>query len=103
MSLEPLPALGRRLDRRLAGPRSQGNETMSRIADPLRGGTHRRLIESGQRQEGVAGGLAGRVFHGQLIKAEPSMRLAAVVTRDPQRRVQAAAEHPGVSVHDSLD
>jgi scyllo-inositol 2-dehydrogenase (NADP+) len=57
-----------------------------------------------QLRVGIVGyGLAGRVFHGQLIKAEPSMRVAAVVTRDPQRRAQAAAEHPGVSVHDSLE
>ena len=57
-----------------------------------------------QLQVGIVGyGLAGRVFHGQLIRAEPGMRVAAVVARNPQRRAQAAAEHPGVAVHDSLD
>ncbi len=57
-----------------------------------------------QLQVGIVGyGLAGRVFHGQLIKAEPGMRVAAVVTRDPYRRSQAAVEHPGVVVHDRLD
>jgi predicted dehydrogenase len=57
-----------------------------------------------QLRVGIVGyGLAGRVFHGQLIKAEPSMRVAAAVTRSPQRRTQAASEHPGVSVHNSLD
>ena len=57
-----------------------------------------------QLRVGIVGyGLAGRVFHGQLIKAEPGMLVAAVVTRDHQRRAQAVAEHPGVAVHDSLD
>lgn len=57
-----------------------------------------------QLRVGIIGyGLAGRVFHGQLIKAEPCMRVAAVVTRDPQRRAQAAAEHPGVAVYGDLD
>lgn len=51
----------------------------------------------------VGYGLAGRVFHGQLIKAEPGLRVAAVVTRNPHRRAQAAADHPGVAVHHSLD
>src|SRR4249920_2694206 len=57
-----------------------------------------------QRRVGIVGyGLAGRVFHGQLIKAEPGLRVAAVVTRNPQRRAQAATEHPGVAIHDTLD
>src|SRR5262245_18636265 len=57
-----------------------------------------------QLRVGIVGyGLAGRVFHSQLIKAEPGMRVAAVVTRDNQRRAQAVAEHAGVALHDSLD
>lgn len=39
-------------------------------------------------------GLAGRVFHAPLIAATPGLRLAAIVTNDPVRRGQAAAEHP---------
>jgi scyllo-inositol 2-dehydrogenase (NADP+) len=59
---------------------------------------------AGQLQVGIVGyGLAGRIFHGQLIDAEPGMRVAAVVTRSPQRQGQAAADHPGVAVHPSLD
>ena len=57
-----------------------------------------------QLRVGIVGyGLAGRVFHGQLIKAEPGLRVAAVMTRNPQRRAQAATDHPGVAVHDTLD
>jgi scyllo-inositol 2-dehydrogenase (NADP+) len=58
----------------------------------------------GRLRVGIVGyGLAGRIFHGQLIRAEPGMRVAAVVTRNPQRQSQAAAGHPGVVVHPSLD
>jgi scyllo-inositol 2-dehydrogenase (NADP+) len=64
---------------------------------------YRQSVNS-QLQVGIVGyGLAGRVFHGGLIKAEPGMRVAAVVTRDPQRRAEATAEHPEVVVHESLD
>lgn len=58
----------------------------------------------GQLQVGIVGyGLAGRIFHGQLIRAEPAMRVAAVVTRNPERRAQAADDHPDVALHPSLD
>ena len=43
-------------------------------------------------------GLAGAVFHAPLVAAEPRMRVAAVVTRSPERADQARAEHPGVRV-----
>lgn len=59
---------------------------------------------AGKLRVGIVGyGLAGRTFHGQLIRSEPGMQVAAVVTGNPQRRAQAAADHPGVAVHDSLD
>ncbi|MGH8834887.1 MAG: Gfo/Idh/MocA family protein [Actinomycetes bacterium] len=59
---------------------------------------------AGQLRVGIVGyGLAGRTFHGQLISAEPEMRVAAVVTRNPQRQAQAATDHPGVAVHPSFD
>ncbi|MGA9859343.1 MAG: Gfo/Idh/MocA family oxidoreductase [Solirubrobacteraceae bacterium] len=48
-------------------------------------------------------GLAGRTFHAPLIAATPGLSVAAVVTADPGRRAQAAAEHPGVQVLDGAD
>ncbi|HEX3762068.1 MAG TPA: Gfo/Idh/MocA family oxidoreductase [Kofleriaceae bacterium] len=39
-------------------------------------------------------GLAGRVFHAPLIAACPDLVLAAVVTRDPERRAAMRAVHP---------
>jgi predicted dehydrogenase len=39
-------------------------------------------------------GLAGRVFHTPLIAACPGLRLAAVVSRDPERRAALRAAHP---------
>ena len=46
-------------------------------------------------------GLAGEAFHAPLIAAEPNLELAAVVTRDPERRAVAAARHPGIELLDS--
>jgi predicted dehydrogenase len=43
-------------------------------------------------------GLAGRVFHGPLISSTPGMRLAAIVTSDPDRAAQASRTYPGASV-----
>lgn len=48
-------------------------------------------------------GLAGRVFHAPLIRAEPLLRLTAIVTADPERAAQAAADNPGVAVLGSAD
>ena len=39
-------------------------------------------------------GTAGAAFHAPLIVTTPGLRLAAIVTRDPARRAQAAREHP---------
>ena len=39
-------------------------------------------------------GLGGRVFHAPLIAACPDLVLAAVVTRDPERRAALRAVHP---------
>ena len=47
--------------------------------------------------------LAGRVFHAPLIAAEPGLELAVVVTRDAERRAQAAAAYPGAEVVDDAD
>lgn len=43
-------------------------------------------------------GLAGRVFHAPLIAACPDLVLAAVVTRDSERRAALRAVHPGAEV-----
>ncbi|MFI2713373.1 Gfo/Idh/MocA family oxidoreductase [Micromonospora sp. NPDC018662] len=48
-------------------------------------------------------GTAGRVFHAPLIAATPGLRLDAVVTRDPQRRAQAQADHPDARVVDDAE
>ena len=39
-------------------------------------------------------GLSGRVFHAPLIQAAPGLVVSAVVTADPVRRAQAAADMP---------
>ena len=48
-------------------------------------------------------GLAGRVFHAPLIAVEPDMEITAVVTTDPERRAQAAADLPGARILMSAD
>jgi predicted dehydrogenase len=48
-------------------------------------------------------GLAGGTFHAPLVAAEPGLALAAVVTRDPQRRATAAERHPGAELLDTPD
>lgn len=44
----------------------------------------------------VGYGPAGAAFHAPLVATTPGMHLAAVVTRDPTRRAQLLAAHPGV-------
>ena len=51
----------------------------------------------------VGYGLAGSVFHAPLISTTDGLTLAAVVTGNPERQAQAQAEHPGVTVVDSID
>jgi predicted dehydrogenase len=46
-------------------------------------------------------GLAGRVFHAPLIAACPDLVLAAVVTRDPERRAALHAMHPDAEALDA--
>ncbi|RKN45409.1 Gfo/Idh/MocA family oxidoreductase [Micromonospora endolithica] len=48
-------------------------------------------------------GVAGRVFHAPLIAATPGLRLHAVVTRDPERRLQVRREHPDARLVDDPD
>ena len=47
-------------------------------------------------------GLGGASFHAPLIASTPGMRLATIVTRNPERRAQAAREHPKASIVDSV-
>jgi len=52
-----------------------------------------------QRQDplrvGLIGfGLAGRVFHGPLLAANPRFVVTCIATRDPGRQADAAARHP---------
>jgi len=48
-------------------------------------------------------GLAGRVFHAPLVRAEPRMRLRTIVTSDPVRSGQARADNPDAFVVPSAD
>lgn len=51
----------------------------------------------------VGYGLAGRVFHGMLIKATQGLEVRAIVTRDPGRRRQAQQDFPGAKVYESFE
>ncbi len=51
----------------------------------------------------VGYGLAGRVFHAPLIAAVDGLDVNAIVTSDPARARQAAAEHPEADVVPSID
>jgi predicted dehydrogenase len=48
-------------------------------------------------------GLAGRAFHAPLIATTPGLRLQNVVTANPDRRAQLAAEYPEASPVDSVE
>jgi predicted dehydrogenase len=50
----------------------------------------------------VGYGLSGRFFHAPLIAATDGLALASVVTSDPTRRRQLAADHPHAEVVPSL-
>ena len=43
-------------------------------------------------------GLAGSVFHAPLIASTPGMKVASVVTSNPERSAHAAREHPAATV-----
>jgi predicted dehydrogenase len=49
----------------------------------------------------VGYGLAGSAFHAPFIATTPGLRLAAVVTSNPERARRAREEHPGVRVLDT--
>lgn len=48
-------------------------------------------------------GMAGAVFHGPLITATPGMSVAAIVTSDPARRIQALRDFPKVTLYSAVE
>lgn len=50
----------------------------------------------------VGYGTSGQVFHGPLLRDEPSVSVAAVVTSHPERAAKAQLAHPGVEVFASM-
>lgn len=51
------------------------------------------------RRVGLIGfGLAGRVFHGPLIAANPRFDLTTIVTGNPDRQAEARQRHPGADI-----
>lgn len=48
-------------------------------------------------------GLAGRVFHGPLVRATPGLHIAAVVARDPERRAAAARDFPDALLLEAVE
>jgi scyllo-inositol 2-dehydrogenase (NADP+) len=48
-------------------------------------------------------GMAGRVFHAPLIRAEPALNLTAIVTANPDRARQARLDNPDVDVLSSAE
>jgi len=61
------------------------------------------VSEAALRVAIVGYGVAGRFFHAPLVSAEPGMRVAAIVTSDPERAAAAAREHPGARILDSAE
>ncbi|MGH8237367.1 MAG: Gfo/Idh/MocA family protein [Steroidobacteraceae bacterium] len=47
-------------------------------------------------------GLGGAAFHAPLIACTPGLRLTTIVTRNAERRAQAAREHPQATIVDSV-
>jgi predicted dehydrogenase len=61
-------------------------------------------VLSQPRRVAIVGyGLAGRVFHGGLVAATDGLRVDAIVTGDPDRRAQAAADHPDARRLDTVE
>lgn len=48
-------------------------------------------------------GLGGRAFHAPLISTQRDLELTAIVTRDAERRAQAAEDHPDATLLDTAD
>lgn len=53
---------------------------------------------------GIVGyGLAGRVFHGMLIRHTPGLRVHSIVTGNPERRAQAARDFPDAKIYSTYE
>lgn len=53
---------------------------------------------------GIIGyGVAGRIFHGGLLRRTPGAEVVAVVTRSPQRRAEVAVDFPDAVCRDDVD
>jgi predicted dehydrogenase len=48
-------------------------------------------------------GLAGRDFHGRLLRATPGLEVAAIVTSNPSRKAEARADFPTATVYALTD
>jgi predicted dehydrogenase len=51
----------------------------------------------------VGYGLAGRVFHGPLVRATPGLEVTAIVTSDEHRRQQAMSDFPGAALLETAE
>src|SRR5262245_24001716 len=51
----------------------------------------------------VGFGLGGRAFHAPLVAATPGLRLATIVTSNPERRVEAARAFPDAYIAESAE
>ncbi len=61
-------------------------------------------MESPPLRVGVIGfGLAGSAFHAPLIDVTPGLTLAAIVTRDEERRAKARREYPSVKLLETAE
>jgi len=61
-------------------------------------------LQSPPLRVGLIGyGLAGAAFHAPLIATTPTLRLQAIVTRDPERRASAERAHPGARIVETVD
>lgn len=61
------------------------------------------LLTMAARVALIGYGLAGEAFHAPLIDSVDGLELAAVVTRDGQRRGRARAEYPSAEMFDGAD
>jgi len=87
----------------MAAPQSCVRETWGAGAATFTG-RHPRVHGMEELKVGIAGyGLAGAVFHAPLIAATPGLRVAAIVTANPQRAQRAGREHPGARVVGSVE
>lgn len=48
-------------------------------------------------------GLAGKVFHGMLVRNTPGLEVRAVLTTNPERKAEAISDFPIASIYDSYE